>query len=261
MADILFTVDGQVATITLNRPQHQNAINFEMWRSLTEICSHIETDTNVRVVVVQGNGDEAFSTGDDIAEFAQRHGDPWQAKIHSGKVEMALQSLLRLTRPTIALIKGTCVGSGCLLAAHCDLRVSADNAIFGLPVAKLGALIGHAEIQRLIHLIGAGATLDLLLSARLIDAQKARDIGLCTQLAPLAAIDQIVQELAARMARLAPLTQRWHKQMVHTLLHTPDLTDLPAEEVMLPDVCFDTEDYAEGIQAFLEKREPRFQGR
>jgi enoyl-CoA hydratase len=261
MADLLFTVDGPIATIILNRPEQRNAITFDMWCALPEICSRIESDPDVRTVIVQGAGDEAFCAGDDMPEFAHQSDDPWRAKIYIGKVEMALQAFLRLTKPTLALVKGSCISVGCMLAAHCDLRISADNGIFGLTAAELGMVAGYGEIQRLIHLIGAGPTLDLLLSARLIDAPEARSMGLCTQIFPLSIADEAAHELALRMARLAPLAQAWHKQMVGTVLHNPDLTDLSVDETMLPEACFDTEDFVEGIQAFLDRRPPRFHGR
>lgn len=261
MDHLLFAVQGNVATITLNRPQQRNAINYEMWCGLAELCSQIEANDNIRVVLVEGAGEEAFSAGGDVSEFAAQRNDPWQAKIYNGKVERALKSLLHLGKPTVALIKGYCLGGGCMLAAHCDIRIAAENAVFGMPVAKLGTLVDYGELQRFIHLLGVGVTLDLLLTARLIQAPEAKHIGLCSQLFPLEEFGTATEQLAQRMARLAPLTQRWHKQMVHTLLNKPDLLDLDTEEAMLPDACYDTEDYAEGIRAFLQKRPPNFRGR
>ncbi len=261
MESLLLSNTNGVATLTINRPAQRNAVTLDMWRSLAEIAARLDQDSSVRVVVVTGTGDEAFSAGGDISEFSEKRRDPWQAKIYNGRVELALKSLARLSKPTIALVKGYCVGGGCMLAAHCDLRISADNAVFGMPVAQLNTLVGYRELQRFVHLIGLGATLDLLLTARLVPANEAQAIGLCSQVYPLAEIDSQVAELTARMVNFAPLAQRWHKQMIQTLLRKPDLHDLTPDEGMLPDAIYDTEDYAEGVAAFLGKRAPVFRGK
>ena len=255
------SVQNGVALLTINRPRQYNAISQEMWRTLAEIATRLEQDSNVRVVVIQGVGEDAFSTGGDISEFSKQRSDPWQAKIYNGKIELALKSISRLSKPTIALIKGYCLGGGCMLAIHCDIRICADNAVFGMPVAQLSTLVGYRELQRFVHLIGLGATSDLLLTARRMDVHEAQAVGLCSQIYPLADIDAKVAELTERMVDLAPLAQRWHKQMLHTLLRKPDLNELTPEEGMLPDAIYDSEDYTEGVRAFLSKRPPVFRGK
>lgn len=261
MDPLSVAIADRIATVTINRPQQGNAITLVMWQRLAELCAQLDENRDVRVVVVRGSGEDAFSTGGDISEFAQRRSDPWHAKIYNGKVELALSRLLQLAKPTIALVNGYCLGGGCLVAAHCDLRIAADNAQFGLPVAKLSNLLGYRELERFVHLIGLGATMDMLLTARLLDAPEAKAVGLCSRIYPLDQIDAQVYALAAEMTGLAPLAQKWHKQMIHTVLRNPELVDLSPEEEALPDACFETEDYAEGIRAFLEKRTPHFRGK
>ncbi len=254
-------IENEIATITINRPAQRNAITLEMWIHFTELCSRLNEESGVRVVIIRGAGEDAFSAGGDISEFPQRRSDPWQATIYNGKVELALKNLQRLRKPTIALIKGYCIGGGFTLAAHCDLRVVADNAHLGFPVGKLGALINYFELERLIPLIGLGATQDLLLTARTVDAIEGKQMGYCTRVFPLRSIDGETLRLAADIINLAPLSQTWHKQMIKAVLTKPDLLDLDPEEAALPDICFDTDDYAEGVNAFLQKRSPIFRGR
>lgn len=261
MESLLATVADDVATITINRPDLHNAITYEMWTYFAELFSSLDSDDSVRLVILRGSGEEAFSAGGDISEFEERRGDPWQAKIYNGKVELALRNLGRLRKPTIAVIKGYCVGAGFMLAAYCDLRLAADNAVFGVPVAKLGALVNYYEMERMIQLIGLSATLDLLLTARLLDAHEARSIGFCSRVVPVVNLDETVRILTEQMGEVAPLTQQWHKQMAKTLLRPADLIDLDPEEAALPDLCYETEDYAEGVTAFLQKRRPIFRGR
>lgn len=260
MNELLLTVEDQVATITFNRPQQRNAINYAMWRALPALCQQLEADPHVRITIWQGAGDVAFSAGGDISEFAEVRSNREQASAYNSTVDRALESLLNLGKPTIALIKGYCMGGGLMLAAHCDLRIAAANAQFGLPVANLGALITYPELQRFVHLIGVAATTDLLLTARTLDATAAHAIGLCQQVYPLAMLNEQMHKLTQRMTKLAPLSQKWHKQMLQTVLHKPKLSDITIAEQALLDICFDSADYREGTRAFLEKRPPNFQG-
>ena len=261
MAELELTVAGPVATLTLNRPQQHNAVSYGMWRALPDLCRRLAEDPAVRVVICRGQGQEAFSAGGDIVEFRQHRSDRRQAEAYNQHVQAALDALLALPQPTIACIHGFCVGGGMLLAAHCDLRIAAASARFGLPVARLGFLITYAQMQRFVHLIGAGALADLLLTARLLNAEEARVLGLCSQAHPAETLDETVANLAGRMAELSPLAQRLHKQMLQSVLHKPDLAALSAQELAAAAAVFDSADYREGVQAFIEKRAPQFTGR
>lgn len=249
-----------VATVTINRPEQRNAINSAMWGEIPALCADLERDPAVRVVVWRGAGDEAFSAGGDIAEFAWQRSNRAQAEAYNARVDEALACVLQLGKPTVAAIKGYCVGGGLMLACHCDLRIAAGNARFAIPVARLGAVITYAEMKRFLDVLGGNVLADLLLTGRTVDAVEAHVVGLCHQVYPLEALDRAVADTAARIAALAPLTQRTHKQMLQTLLRTPDLRRLTAAEYELPGNVFDNADYAEGTRAFLEKRQPRFSG-
>ena len=258
MNQLQLTIDAQVATIIIDRPAQRNAINYAMWAALPDLCTRLNADPAVRVVVWSGAGEEAFSAGGDIGEFQEHRSNAAQTRAYNDVVERALDAVLALGKPTIAKVKGYCVGGGCILAAYCDVRIAADNARFGVPVARLGMPITYPQMQRFVHLIGAAATLDLLLTARLLTADEARESQLCSRIFPLDEIDAAVDQLAQGMTRLSPRTQRVHKQMLQSILHTPDLTRLTPDEHTLLDDSFDSPDYAEGVRAFLEKRPPRF---
>jgi enoyl-CoA hydratase/carnithine racemase len=249
-----------IATLTLNRPFQHNAVSYAMWRDLPALCRALAADKAIRVVVVRGAGQQAFSAGGDIVEFQQHRSNRVEAEAYNARVQDALDALLALPQPTIALIHGFCVGGGLLLAAACDLRIAATTARFGLPVARLGFLITYPQLQRFVHLIGAAAVTDLLLTARLLGAPEAYHLRLCGALHPPEALDAAVAELAAGMAELSPHSQRLHKQMLQTVLHTPDLRELTAADVAAAAAIFDSADYAEGVAAFIAKRPPVFTG-
>jgi enoyl-CoA hydratase/carnithine racemase len=258
---ILIEREEQVATVTLNRPRQRNAINLAMWARLSEAARELDADPGVRAVVFQGGGHTAFSAGADIAEFETVRGDAAQAAAYARVFDGALEAIAAIGKPTLSLIRGFCVGGGLELATATDLRIAADDARFGVPIAQLGILVGYSEMQRLVALVGPGPALDLLLTARLIGAAEALRIGLVTEVVPAADVEQAAYGLARRLCGLAPLSARWHKRILRTVLANPGLANLTAEEAALPYACFDTADFQEGRQAFLEKRPPRFQGR
>ena len=258
--DLLLSIQDGIATVTLNRPNQRNAMNYGMWRAIGDICPDLEKDPKVRVVVVTGAGEEAFSAGADIKEFEELRSNSAQARQWGGVLDAAMNGLAQLSKPTISLIKGYCIGGGCELACFTDVRIASESARFGIPAARLSIALGYDEMRRLAQLVGPGNLSYILLSARLLDAQEAFRIGLVNQVLPLEEIDEYTAKLALDMMNLAPLSHRNNKAIIRTVLNNPELRDLTPEQEALPFQGFDSEDYKEGRLAFMEKRRAEFKG-
>ena len=252
---------GSIATITINRPAQRNAISHDMWLELRRLANQVDADPEIRVLVIRGAGGEAFSAGADIAEFDKCRNDSTQARIYSDAFDGALDAIWELGKPVIAMIHGFCVGGGLELACCADLRIAAEGSRFGIPTARLGVLVGYREMRRLLHLVGVGGASEILLAAKILEAQEALKLGLVTRVVAPAALEGEVYDTAGDIARMAPMIHRWHKQIMRTVLANPALSGLTSDQEALPFACFDTEDFQEGRRAFLEKRPPVFRGR
>ena len=258
---IVVEQDDGVATVTFNRPKQRNAIDYDGWLRLGRIAAELAQQDGVKVVVFAGEGNEAFSAGADIKDFGRYRNDSTTAKEYAEAFDGALDAIEALPKPTLSLIKGHCIGGGCELSMATDLRIAADNGRFGIPVARLGILIGYKEMRRLVNLVGAGSASYILLSGRTIDAEEALRMGLVNRVVPLNEVDAHVYELAGEMAAYAPLSQRRHKRILQTVLQNPSLDGLTPEVEHLPFANFDSEDFHEGRRAFEERRAPHFKGR
>lgn len=259
--ELLRTIKDGIATITINRPAQRNAMTYDMWHGLAGFALELQANPDARVVVIRGAGTQAFSAGADIAEFEEQRRNSTLAKKYHAAVEEAFKAIAHCPKPTIAMIAGFCVGGGLELATAADLRVAADNSRFGIPTAKLGIFMPYWEMSQLVRLVGVGRALDMLLTAKLLDAEEAFRIGLVSRLVPLAELEQHTYQVAAEVAGYAPLSHRWHKKMLEMILTNPSLDGLTPEQADLPFACFDTEDFQEGRRAFMEKRKPEFKGR
>ena len=259
MAGSVFcTRDGAVATITLANPGKLNAVDFAMWTSLATTVKTLSADDDVRCVILRGEGEQAFAAGGDLEEFLTQRDTVDRAMIYHGQVGEALQTIAACRHPTIAAIQGACIGGGLEIAGNCDLRICGESSRFGAPINKLGFSMYPGEMEGLLHLVGAATVLEILLEGRILGATEAYAKGLVTR---IVANDQVIDEAhtsARRICAGAPLVASWHKQWVRRLQHDTPLTD---EELRASFAFLDTEDYREGLSAFLQKRKPQFSGR
>ena len=260
-SDILFEQRDGVATVTFNRPDRRNAITYDGWKQLRGIAEEVAADDGIRVVVLTGSGELAFSAGADIADFDRYRHDAESAKVYAEAFDGALDAVESIPKPTISFIRGYCIGGGCELSMATDIRIAGTGSRFAIPVAKLNILIGYKEMRRLVRLVGPGRANYILMSGRQIDAQEALRFGLVDHLLPDDEIADFVYGLAREMVPLAPLSQRRHKEIMQIALDSPGLEDLTQEQQDLPFANFDSADFIEGRRAFLERRPPRFQGR
>jgi enoyl-CoA hydratase len=256
--EILVAREGGIATVTLSNPDRMNALDLRMLEGLGEAAHKLDADETLRCVVVRGEGDKAFAAGADIASFASERANSRQAKEYGTRIASAMRAFAECRHPVVALIQGACVGGGLLVASQCDLRICNESARFGVPVKNLGLVEAYDELQGMMRVVGRGATLEILLEGRIWNAREAYEKGLVNR---VVADDRIVEDAyatARRIAEGAPLAARWHKKFVRRLAEARPLAQ---EEMDESYACFDTEDFREGVAAFLAKRKPLFKGR
>ena len=252
------TRDGEIVTITLNNPVKRNALSMQAWAQLTYILEEISADDTVRCIVIRGAGDKAFAAGADISEFSKVRANAEQAAEYGKATALALDTLANCLHPTIALIQGACTGGGLEIAAACDIRIANESSKFGVPINRLGFPFAYPELEPVMKVVGRANVLDLLLSGRIIGADEALRMGLVTQLVADKAVVKAAYDLAGRMVAAAPLSMRYTKKFVNRLTNNP--AQLSAEELAESYALCDSEDYAEGVRAFLAKEKPAFKG-
>jgi enoyl-CoA hydratase len=255
---IYLTRDGAIATVVLNRPEKLNAMSVAMARRLEELMVACDRDADLRCVVLRGTGGRAFSVGADISEFEATRSSAAKAREYARVTNPAFQSVRACRHPVVALIEGLCVGGGFGLAALCDIKVCGASSRFGVPIKRLGLVESHDEMEAIVRAIGAGPTLEILLTGDLLDAQAALRIGFVNRVVPDDRVEEETYALAQRIADGAPLAARWHKRFVYDLVARRPLTDAEKDAAYH---CFDTEDFQIGYRAFLSKTPPRFVGR
>jgi enoyl-CoA hydratase len=247
---------GDVATLSLDRPEKRNALNAEMWRALAAQLKGLADEKDLRCLVVTGQGGH-FAAGADMAEFAALRATPAGARTYGEMMLDALWTLRDLSLPTIARIEGNCLGGGLEIAAMCDIRIAAEDASFGIPIQRVGVTMPYPELAALVELIGRPAMLEMLLSGELFDAAWALHQGLVTRCVPASDLDAAVGELCRRIAAGSPVSHRNHKKFTRRCLEGRPLSP---EDIAEGYEAVLSADYREGISAFLEKRRPAFPG-
>lgn len=253
---LLLERSGEVATLVLNRPERHNAITSAMYKTLPDYVRQVEEDREVKVLVVRGAGERAFASGADIGEFERVRANAADAKVYNQHVADAEAALATLAKPTIAMVHGYCIGGGCGLAMACDLRFSGETGRFGITPAKLGLVYSLESTKRLVDLVGPSRAKYVLMSGQQIPARRAYEIGLVDQIHPADEVERATYDLAHLLTTRAQYSVRAVKRMVRLICQGQSHDD--EETRALRNDSFDTEDYAEGVRAFLERREPRF---
>lgn len=253
---ILVDVHDNVATVSFNNPDSRNALSLAMYDALPDVLTSLDTDPAVRVIVLRGVGTTAFASGADISEFGTIRKDADSARAYNTKVAGAEHALEALHKPTIALIHGFCIGGGCGIALACDLRFADDRSRFGITPAKLGLVYSLESTRRLVNTVGPSRAKWILFSGEHIQAPEALSLGLIDELHTPEELDDRVTTFAGAIATRAQYSVRASKEIVRLIedgqVHDDDHT------TFLRNSSFDTEDYAEGVRAFMEKRPARF---
>jgi enoyl-CoA hydratase/carnithine racemase len=255
---ILLAHDGAIATVTLNNPEKLNALGLGSWKRLGEAMRELDADKSLRCIVIRGAGGKAFAAGADISEFKTTRKNAKVAKKYGEVLEATMGAIARCRHPIVAMIHGVCVGGGLEIISQCDLRICGASSRFGIPIAKLGLVVGYDEMKGLIGLVGRAAALEILLEGRVFGAEEARDKGLVNRVVPDDKVEEESMAAARRIAEGAPLVARWHKKFARRLAETRPPTKTERDEVY---ACFDTEDFKTGVKAFLAKEKPEFKGK
>jgi enoyl-CoA hydratase/carnithine racemase len=248
-----------VAWLTLRNPARLNAVRLEMWEAIPGAIAPLAADPDVRVVVMRGHGEDAFASGADISEFQERRSDPASAAAYEEVTARAFEALVGFEKPLVAMIHGVCIGGGLAIAASADLRVAADDARLALPPARLGIGYHMGGVERIVGIVGPSAASEIFFTARQYTAAEALGIGLVNQVVPKGELQAFTERYAGGIAANAPLTLRAAKRAIRETQRDAASRDHEAVRRLIA-ACFSSQDYAEGVRAFLEKRPPRFRG-
>jgi enoyl-CoA hydratase len=251
--------EGGIGWIIFNNPAKRNAMSMDMYLAMREALEDYAQDPAVRVVILKGAGDKAFVSGADISEFKEKRATAESTEIYNAASERAAKALRECPKPTIAMIRGFCMGGGMGTAVNCDIRIAADDSRFGVPAAKLGVGYRYERLKQLEALVGPSFTMEIFYTGRQFTAHEALTMGLINRLLPVAELENYVHGYANTIAGNAPLTISAVKQSVVEMGKDESKRDVARCNKMV-DACFASKDYIEGRDAFMEKRKPAFQG-
>jgi enoyl-CoA hydratase/carnithine racemase len=257
---ILQSVDDSVGVITFNNPEKRNAMSLEMWEGLGNALIELRDNPDVRVVILVGAGDKAFVSGADISQFEKTRHNAEASEEYSRRSAAQRALLADYPKPTIACIRGFCLGGGMQVAMLADIRLASDNSQFGIPAARLGIAYGYDGLRNLVSLVGPSWARLIMYTGTRIDSAEALRIGLVDRVLPDAGLWDATMEIARTISGNAPLAIKAAKITIAQVLKDPDQRDMNAiKEIGV--ACMDSEDFREGRQAFMEKRKPKFTGR
>ena len=255
---ILFAVEHGVAYLTVNRPEQRNAMTWEMYQRLVEICERVDEDDALRVLVIRGNGERAFISGTDISQFPAFRGDPQAGIAYEERIDRVVGRLEAVGKPTLASIRGYALGGGLGIALACDLRLASDDARFGVPVIRLGNCLSMHNYARLVALLGPARAKEMIFTARHVSAGEALAWGLVNEVVPPESLAARTRQLAEAIAAGPPLTLRASKEAVRRVVDRL-MPENPGHDLI--GLCYSSQDFQEGVAAFLDKRAPRWTGR
>ncbi|MEQ0564176.1 enoyl-CoA hydratase-related protein [Amycolatopsis sp. NEAU-NG30] len=249
------TRDGEVARLTLSRPEKMNAITYGMWAAIPDVVAEVEADPALKVLVVAGAG-KHFSAGADISEFRDLRTTADGAASYDKAVQGAVAALTAMRKPSVAMIRGNCIGGGCQVSVACDFRFAADDARFGITPAKLGIVYDFDSTRQLVSLVGPAHAKYFLLSGELISAARAREIGLLNDVFPAGRLESATAEFTATLCARSQASVRGMNRIIEKIVAGQETSDAEVAEIRAG--ALHGEDYAEGVAAFLERRPPRF---
>jgi len=252
-------LDGSVLHIRFNNPAKHNALSVDMWEAVPPLLDRAEKDDGVRMVVLSGEGEKAFVSGADISQFEDMRAAKEAVKRYEAMAEAALQGIHDFAKPTVACIRGYCIGGGVNVAICCDIRIASENSIFSIPATRLGLGYRYSAMKNLTDLVGPGFAKDIFFTARRLDAAEALRIGLINRVAEPDGLEALLAEYTGAITTGAPLTIKAGKRIIRDVLKA-DGADMDLARKLILD-CFESEDYAEGRKAFMEKRKPVFKGK